>query len=329
MSQTPETPETPAAPAAPGAAAGAGAAADSTGGPGLLSALSDALATAVERAGASIVRVDARRRWGASGLVWSAEGLVVTADHVLERDEDLNLTLPDGQTVRATIAGRDPGTDLAVLRADLRGLSPIQRGAAPKVGQLALIVGRPGGGLATSAGVVSAIGAPSRTRYGGWLEGIIRTDASVFPGFSGGALIDATGRLLGVATSYRGYDVGLAIPLETVDRVTASLTQHGRIRRGFLGIRSQSVSIPDGLRTQLGLSQDTGLLVVGVDPGSPAERGGLLLGDVLVTFNGQALGHTDDLLAQLGPERVGQATPAQVIRGGERRDLTITVGERP
>lgn len=295
----------------------------------LLATFSDALAGAVAQAGDAVVRVDARRRSGASGVVWGPGGQILTADHVLEREEDLTVGLPDGRTVNATIVGRDPGSDLALLRADGVDLPPIQRGSTPKVGHLVLLVARPGAGLATSIGVVSAIGGPSRTRWGGVVEGTIRTDATFFPGFSGGAMVDTSGRLLGLATSFRGSDHGLAISLETLERVTAALTSHGRIRRGYLGLTSQPVAVPETLRQKLGLSQESGLLIVGVEGGSPAERGGLLLGDVLVAFAGQPVRHTDDLLGLLGPERVGRATDARVIRGGEPRDLSVTVGERP
>lgn len=295
----------------------------------ILGVFSDALAGAVAQASVSVVRVDARRRMGASGVVWGANGLVLTADHVLERDEDVTIGIADGRTVGATIVGRDPGTDLALLRAQATDLTPIGRGPAPKVGNLAMLVARPGAGPATSIGVVSAIGGPGRTRHGGWLEGTIRTDATFFPGFSGGAMVDTSGRMLGLATSYRGGDYGVAIPLETVERVTAALTSHGRIKRGYLGLTSQPVALPETLRQKLALGQETGLLIVGVEDGSPAERGGLLLGDVLVTFGGQPVRHTDDLLNLLGPDRVGQATPARVVRGGEPRDLTLSVGERP
>lgn len=294
---------------------------------GVLVAFSDQLAGAVERAGASIVRVDARRRQSATGVVWS-DGVVLTADHVLEREEDLTVGLPDGRKVAATIAGRDPGTDIALLRVEGAGASAIQRGPAPKVGHLALVVARPGAGLETSIGVVSALVGAARTRRGGQLEGIIRTDATLYPGFSGGPLVDASGRMVGLATSYFGQGTGLAIPLETVDRVATALLSHGRVKRGYLGVTSQPVALPEALRTRHGLGQESGLLVVGVEAGGPAEQSGLMMGDVVVTLGGQPIRDTEDLRTALGPERVGQATAVRVVRGGEPRDLTVTVGER-
>jgi S1-C subfamily serine protease len=294
-----------------------------------LSELSEALAGAVERAGGSIVRVDARRRQSASGIVWSDDGLVLTADHVLERDEDLAVGLPNGQTVAARIVGRDPGADLALLRAEASGLTPLVQGAAPQVGHLALIVARPGaGGLATSIGVVSALGGPARTGRGGQLERFVRTDATFYPGFSGGALVDTRGEMLGLATSGFGRGAGLVIPLETIQRVAAALLSPGRVRRGYLGLSSQPVALPAGLRTAQALDQESGLLVVGVEPGGPAERAGLLIGDLLLALAGQPLGGTEDLRAALGSDSVGQSIAVGLIRGGERRELTVTIGER-
>jgi S1-C subfamily serine protease len=294
----------------------------------VLAALSDNLAGAVEQAGRSVVRVDARRRQSASGVVWADEGLVLTADHVLEREEDLTVGLPDGQTVAATIVGRDPGTDLALLRVQGEGLVSVQQGPQPKVGHLALVVARPGDGLATSIGVVSAIGGPARTWRGGQLDGFVRTDATFYPGFSGGPLVDAGGKMIGLATSHFGQGAGLAITLNTVVRVTSALLSHGRVRRGFLGLSSQPVELPRAVRASLGLEQESGLLVVGVESDGPAERGGLMMGDLLVALGGQPIRNTDDLRGALGPERVGQSTPVRVIRGGEPREVSVTIGER-
>ena len=313
----------PAQPAGTTAAQRKGPAGPPGAGPGqVLGAFSDALAGAVAQAGASIVRVDARRRSGASGVVWGPGGLILTADHVLERDEDVTVGLPDGRTVGATIVGRDPGSDVALLRlaAGARGregagLTPIARGGAPRVGSLIMLVARPGAGLATSLGVVSAIGGPSRTRWGGTLEGTIRTDATFFPGFSGGAVVDPAGRMLGLATSYRGWDYGLGIPLETLERVTGALTSHGRVKRGYLGLSSQPVAIPEPLRQKLGLEQESGLLIVGVESGSPAERGGLLLGDVLVSFAGQTGAPHGRPPRGAGPGAGGAALPGARHQG--------------
>jgi S1-C subfamily serine protease len=301
-----------------------------TSGTTALAALSDGLATAVETAGASVVRVDARRRQAASGVAWSADGIVVTADHVLERDEDVKVGLPDGRTVAATVVGRDPGSDVAVLRADATGLTPIGRGAAPRAGQLALVVARPYGGVMTSLGVVSAVGGPIRTMRGR-LDSLVWTDAMFYPGFSGAPLIDAGGSAIGIATSRfgGGQGTGAAIPLDVVERVVGALLSHGRVKRGFLGIGSQPVALPAGLAQTLGRGERaSALLVVSVEPNGPAERAGFIIGDLLVDLDGQPVSDTDDLRDLLGPERVGKAATARVLRGGEPRELSVTIGER-
>lgn len=291
----------------------------------ILTRFSDDLAAAVEKASASTVRVDSRRRGNpASGIIW-APGLVVTADHVFEREEDITIGLPDGRDLPATIAGRDPSTDLAILRFDAPAVTPAEPGPEPRVGHFVLIVARPGA-VAATAGVVSAIGGPARTMRGGRLESFIRTDAVMYPGFSGGPLVNAAGQVIGLCTTHFGGS--LAIPLTTVNRVVSHLQASGRIKRGFLGITSQPVALPETLRAKVVGAPESGLLIIGVEPGGPAELGGLLVGDILVGFAGQPVRDTDDLQALLAGDRVGQATEVLVLRGGERRQLTITVGER-
>jgi S1-C subfamily serine protease len=296
-----------------------------------LTAFSDAMADAVERAGQSIVRVDGRHRQPASGIIWSSDGLIATADHVVERDDDLGIGLPDGRSVRAKLVGRDPGSDLALLKVEATGLRPIGRGEAPRIGSLALIVARPGPDLMASLGTVSAISGPIRTRRGGRMDGLIATDATFYPGFSGAPLISASGAALGLATSrFRGgRGSGVIIPLGSVERTVAALSAHGHIRRGFVGIGSQPVQLPEGLRQGLGLGdQETGLLVVNVETGGPADQAGLLLGDVIVAFGGEPVRDPGELRDLLGSERVGQQATLRIVRGGEPRELTLTVGER-
>jgi len=299
-----------------------------------LTAFSDALADAVEQAGQSIVRVDGRQRQSASGIIWSADGLIVTADHVVERDDDLGIGLADGRTVRAKLVGRDPSNDLALLKAEATGLTPIARGGAPRIGSLALIVARPGADLMASLGTVSAVSGPIRTRRGGRLDGLIATDATFYPGFSGAPLIVASGvggAAIGIATSqFRGgRGSGVIIPVASVERTVAALSAHGRVRRGFVGVGSQPVQLPEALRQKLGLTdQETGLLVVTVEAGGPAEQAGLLLGDIILAFGGEAVRDPGELRDLLGSDQVGQQATLRIVRGGEPRDLTLTVGER-
>lgn len=294
-----------------------------------LAQLSDGLAAAVAKAGESTVLVDARARIPASGVVWSADGVIVTADHVIERDDDITVQFPDGSEAQATVAGRDPATDLAVLRVQKSGLTPIARAAEAKPGHIVLAVGRPSpGGPAASFGVVSLVGGPWRSWRGSQVEGYIRSDTTFFPGFSGGPLVGADGAAYGINSSRLGRGAGLTLPMATVARVVDAILTSGGVKRGYLGIGSQQARLPEALAAKLG-GQQTGLLVVMVEPGSPAEQAGLFIGDVLVSLGGATLTETDDLHAQLGGERIGQPTPVTVLRGGEPLDLTVTIGERP
>ncbi|MCC6175131.1 MAG: trypsin-like peptidase domain-containing protein [Chloroflexi bacterium] len=300
--------------------------------PSALAALSDSLADAVERAGHSVARVDARRRQSASGVIWTADGWLVTADHVLERDEDLVIGLPDGRTVPARLAGRDPGTDLALLRADVQGLTPIERcSGSPRVGSLAPIVARPDSSIRASLGVISAVRGPVRTLHGGRMDGLIFTDAIFYPGFSGAPLLDGSGAMVGLATSRfgGGQGAGVAIPLAVVERTVIALQGHGRVRRGFLGVTSQPVALPEPIRQRAGLGEQTsGLLVVGVEADGPAEVAGVTIGDIVVALGGEPVRDTGDLRDLLGGERVGQASSLRIVRGGEPRELSVTIGER-
>jgi S1-C subfamily serine protease len=298
---------------------------------GLLARFSDDLADAVEAAGRRVVAVKARRRVPGSGVLWNAAGVVVTADHVLERDDDIKVMLPDGQDLAATLVGRDPSTDLAVLRVAPEGLPAVEppTDTTVRVGHFVLALGRTEPGPASaSSGIVSAVGGPWRGRRGGLIEGYLRTDLTLYPGYSGGPLIESGGRIVGINTSLLARGHGLALPLPTVRRVVDTLLSQGRVQRGFLGISTQPVALPSTLAQKLELPQERGLLVLGVEPDAPADKGGLLIGDILLSFADTPLQDTDDLLALLGPDKVGTAQPARVVRGGEPRTLTVTVGER-
>jgi S1-C subfamily serine protease len=299
---------------------------------GVLARFSDDLATAVETAGQFVVAVKARRRVPGSGVLWSPAGTIITADHVLERDEDIRVVLADGRELPATLVGRDPSSDLAVLRVAAEGLptAAVADGGAVRVGHFVLALGRSGQGPASaSVGIVGAVGGPWRSRRGATVEGYLQTDLTLYPGFSGGPLVDARGRVIGINTSLLGRGQSMALPLATVRRVAEALLAQGRIRRGFLGISTQPVALPETLLGKLGLSQETGLLILAAEPSGPADKAGLLLGDILVGFAGAPLRDTDDLLAQLDGARIGTSQEARVVRGGELRDMPVTVGERP
>ena len=300
---------------------------NSEGAGNVLAQLSDALAAAVERAAASTVTVYARRRVPASGVVFEG-GIIVTADHVIEQEEDIRIGLPDGTTVTGKLVGRDAGTDLAVIRAEGATLSQAGFSTDPRPGHIVLALGRPGPeGPVVSFGVITSISGPVRTSRGGQLEGFIRTDATFYPGFSGGPLIDVSGNVLGINTSAMSRTSGLSLPVATVQRVASSLVTHGKVRRGFLGISSQSVRLAEALAAKLG-GQNTGLLIVGMEAGGPADQSGVLVGDIVVGLAGEPVRDTDDLQGLLGGERIGQATPLKVLRGGEPHDLSVVVGER-
>ena len=302
-----------------------------SGGP--LAALSNDLAAAVETVGRSVVAIHARRRIPASGIVWQP-GVIVAAHHTIQRNDDIGVTLNDGSTVPATLAGRDPSTDLAVLR-----LSPEVTAAAappvspasepPSVGQLALVLGRPGPAVTASLGIVSAVGGEWRTWQGGAIDRFIRLDVAVYDGFSGGPLVDAGGRVVGVNTSGLARAAALTVPVSTVARVAGQLLTSGHIARGWLGIATQPVRLPANLRRELGLDTEVGLVVVNVEPQSPAERGGVLIGDIVVAVGERAVSDPADVLAALGGERIGQPLVLRVARGGKDERVTVTVGERP
>lgn len=295
---------------------------------GYLAALSEGMAEAVARVSPSVVRVHGRRRRPASGVIY-APGMVLAASHALEREEDLTVGTHDGGTLPARFVGRDPSSDLAVLRVE--GLEA--KAAAPsegeaRVGQLALAVGRSGrgDGPRASLGVVSGVGGPLRSRWGTRLERYVQTDAAVYPGFSGGPLVDVRGAVIGVLTAGLARGAALAVPADLAWSVANSLAEKGSVKRGYLGILSQPVHLPDAQRT--GHARHGGLLVVGVEEGSPAGRGGLMVGDIVAALDGHPVEDTEDLLALLTGERVGAEVSVEVVRGGEATTLRVTVGER-
>jgi S1-C subfamily serine protease len=296
----------------------------------ILGRLSNDLATAVETAGAATVTVNARRRMPATGIVWSDDGLIVTANHVVERDDEITIGLPDGRTLPATLIGRDPGSDLALLKIDASDLTAAPRAEDPvKPGHLVLAIGRPGpSGPMASFGVVSVIGGPWRTQRGASVEGFIRADVAMLPGFSGGPLVDAQGRIIGLNSSHLGRGGGMTIPAKAIDTIVASLQTHGKVRRGFLGIGAQAVTIPAALAKIAGIEQEQGLVIVGVESGGPAERDGLYLGDVLVAVNGKPVSSVEGLQDALSGDLVGTTAELTILRGGAIQRLSVTVGER-
>ena len=284
------------------------------------------MADAVERAAASLVTVYGRDRQAATGIV-IGNGLVLASEHTLERDDNLQIETPDGRKLAAQLGGRDGSTDLAILKVADLNAPAATAAAAPRVGQLALAVGRPApGGPMASLGIVSAVAGPLRLGNGRALERYLRTDATPYPGFSGGALIDATGAVVGVMTTGLARGATIAVPFDLALRVAETLGKQGFVKRGYLGVVSQQVKLPSAQRA--GLTQETGLLVVRVEEASPAEKGGMLMGDIIVSVEGATVADADDLLGALNGDRVGRAIAVGVVRGGTLASATVVVGER-
>lgn len=295
-----------------------------------LSDLSDALANAVKTASPSLVRVEARRRMPATGIIWSADGLIITSHHVVERDDNIKIVTQDGTSHAATLVGRDPSTDIAILRIQASGLTVPNWADTDSlsVGHLILALGRPHNSVLATHGIISALSSDSwRAPTGGRVDRYLQTDAVMYPGFSGGPSITANGQFIGVNTSALLPGTSLVIPTPTLKRVAESILSHGRVRQGYLGVGSQPVRLPPTLTGELG--QETGLLLVSVESNSPAEKSNLFVGDILVGGDGQAIRGMDDLLVFLsGGDRVGTTVPMKIVRGGQVQELNVTIGER-
>ena len=293
-----------------------------------LAALSEELAGVVARVGPSVVRVDDGSRLTATGILWSEDGIVLTTSHGVERDDDLAVELAGGARLPATLVGRDSETDLAVLRVSAGGLAPVTRADpdAVQVGQLVLALGRPGeSGLSATLGIISA---RQDAQDGGRPEYILHTDATLYPGFSGGPLVNVSGEVVGLTNLGYGRGLGFALGLPILNHVADALLAGGGVRRGYLGVSTQSVPLPPRLQTSLGLTQERGLLVVQVESGGPADAAGLALGDILLGLGGTALDDVDDLRRHLRGLAAGQVVTLNLARGGAAHDLAVTLGAR-
>lgn len=290
-----------------------------------LTSFSDSLAALVRTAGASVVRVDDGTRLTASGLVWEP-GVIVTTSHGTERDDELFVITHDGTRLPAQLVGRDPETDLAALRVSAE-LAPIARPSEsfePQLGQLALVVSRPGDyGLVATLGLVASV---QPTQTAGTPEYIVSTDADLYPGSSGGALLATNGALIGLLNRGFGRGMGVALGTPLIARVVASLLQHGRVPRGYLGVKMQHVALPDSLRVTHSLAQESGLLVIHVEPGSAAEQAGVLMGDTLISLDGAPL---DDVAGIRERLAAGRAFTLDVLRGGQRHTFSGTAAASP
>ncbi len=293
-----------------------------------LKQFSEALVETVEQASSAVLRVEARRRLPASGIAFSADGVILTAHHVVEKEQEITIGLPDGGEGTAELVGRDPRTDLAVIKGTGLALDAPEWSLTDelRVGSLVLALGWPGKTTRATIGVVSAFGDAWRTPAGGQIDHYLQTDVVMYPGFSGGPLVDAQGKVAGMNTSALVRGVSITVPISTAKLVAAAILQYGRVRRGFLGVSAQGVPLPESVAERIG--QETGLLVVSVEPGSAADQGGMMLGDTVLRFAGSPMRRVDDLLAALTGDRIGQPTEIQVLRGGEIKALSVVVGEK-
>jgi S1-C subfamily serine protease len=290
--------------------------------------LSERLAAVVEEAGRSVVRVEGRRGAPASGVAAGADGVIVTANHTLERDDEIGIGLPDGRFATAVLLGRDPTTDVAALRVEEASLSQARWEEDPvlKAGHLLLAVSRPGRSARASLGVVNAFGEGWRTPAGGRIDRYIQSDIALQAGFSGSLLVDVSGRALGMNTSSLLRGGSLAVPAATVHRVVRQLVAHGGIRRGFFGVGVYPVRLPLDARERADSS--VALLVHSVQPGGPAEKAGVLLGDAICSIDGHPTGGPSDLVAVLEEDRIGTEAAVRILRAGEIVDLRIVIGAR-
>jgi S1-C subfamily serine protease len=290
--------------------------------------VSEGMAEVIQAASIGVVRVEGRRRLPATGIVWSKDGLVITASHVVHKDEGINVGLPNGESVAAQLVGRDQSTDIALLRLEANNLEPISRPSegTKSVGNLVLALGRPGKNIQATLGIISALSGSWRTQRGGQIDGYLQTDVLMYPGFSGGPLIGAEGALLGMNSSALLPGVSVTVDKSTLERVAQSLTEHGRIRRGYLGVNTQRAQLPLNLQQELG--QKIGLLIISVEPDSPAEEGGLTLGDTIVGLADEPIRSHDELLAKLSADVTGQKVPVKIVRGGEILTVNVKIGER-
>ncbi|MGD1092142.1 MAG: trypsin-like peptidase domain-containing protein [Bryobacteraceae bacterium] len=292
--------------------------------------LSDEFAAVVERASKYVVSVHGHPRLPSSGVIWKP-GVIVTAEHSIRRDDEIRVTLRDGKPATARLAGRDAGTDLAVLKIeDSSGPAADVHPGVPKAGEIALAVGRTQNtGVSAVMGVISGVGGPWNTWRGGRLDRFIRLDLRLYPGLSGGAIVNAAGECIGIGTTGLSRSSPLAIAAETISRVANELMEKGHVARGYLGVGLQRIALPEHLKASLNLADSRGLIALSVEHEGPAGKAGMLIGDILVAIDSKPMRDTDDVQAVLGSEFVGKTVTASIVRGGVLKQMPVVVGERP
>jgi len=299
-------------------------------GSSVLETLSNDFAASAEAVGPSVVAIYGRRWMPSSGIQWR-KGVIVTAHHTIRREEDISVVAEGGKTLKATLAGRDPGTDLAILKLtseEALPLPPFSDGADLKLGHVVLALGRSRGtNLVASAGIVGGLSGEWEPRRGGRLDQHIRLSLELYPGFSGGPLVNAQGKVVGINTRGLSRGRGVTIPLTTVNRTVDELIEKGHIAKPYLGLAMQQVAVPESLRGKT--SASSGLLVVHVEPSGPADKAGVLLGDLVVDLQGNAVEDTGDIQQLLGATKVGDTVQATVLRGGSPVKMSIALADRP
>jgi S1-C subfamily serine protease len=306
--------------------------------PQLLDAYSDAVTRVVDQVGPAVVRVEPRGRHGrggvGSGLIISPDGLVLTNSHVVHGSPGVQLLLSDGRTTKARVVGDDPDADLALLRAESESLPFAKLGNSKnlKRGQIAIAIGNPLGFESTvTAGVVSALGRSLRSRTGRLIDDVIQTDAALNPGNSGGPLVSSKGEVIGINTAVIAGAQGICFALasNTADFVVSELIRHGQVRRAYIGVSAQTTPVPRRFALAAGINNSTGATVITLEPGSPAARAGLELGDVVVALDGAPVKAVDDLIRHLTAERIGREVAVTVLRQGSVRSVRLTPERRP
>ena len=295
-----------------------------------LAAFSEHLTSTVAEVGKSVVAVHARHRFASSGVHWT-QGNIVTAPHTIRGDEEIKVTTPAGAVLAAELVGRDPGTDLAVLKVEGFDAPVAARaeGYNARPGALVTAVGRSKDSTIAALGLISSISPAAQTWRGGHLDQVLRLDLELHPGASGGAVVNAEGKLIGIATSALSRVSVFAIPPTTVDRVAGQLVAHGRIPRGYLGIGLQPIALPEHLIQRLTRAAGPALIVISVGADTPAGKAGLVIGDILLELGGHVMHTPENVHVLLDSQSIGAKLRARILRGGEPIEVELTVGERP
>lgn len=292
----------------------------------ILQSVSDAIVGVAKQVSPSVVRVGSGRGSG-SGVVWSSDGHIVTSNHIVERSDRVEIGLQDSKSVEAKVMGQDYDSDIALLKVEgVSGLQPIKVGDSTnlQVGQFVLAVGNPfGEHPAVTSGIITSSRRSFGWRWGRMLDNVVITDARLNPGYSGGPLVDAGGKMIGVNAAYM-FSRGIAIPINTVKSVADKLAKEGRIKRGHLGVVLNDIELPEEIAKQPQINQDSGLMIVSVSANSPAKRAGVSIGDIIVKLDGQSITGLYDLHRLLTDEVIGKETKLSVLRAEKLTELKIT-----